>query len=110
MKIESYLEASASRRPDKTALVCGRRRLTYAQLDALANRLAHALIGRGVRHGDRVAIYLSNSVEAVAGIFAVLKAGAAFVMINPSTKAQKLEYVLNNSRAAALSCRGESWL
>ncbi|MEA1952272.1 MAG: AMP-binding protein [Planctomycetota bacterium] len=102
MRIESFLEESARRRPGKTALVCGGRRLTYAELDASANRLARGLIERGIRRGDRVAVFLPNSVEAVVGIFAVLKSGAAFVMINPSTKSGKLSYVLNDSRAAAI--------
>ena len=80
--------------------------MTYAQLQELAERLSRGLIERGVQRGDRVAVFLPNSVEAVAGIFAVLKAGAAFVMINPSTKARKLEYVLSNSRAAAIVLPG----
>ncbi len=104
--IESFLEESARRLPGKTALVCGRRRLTYGELDALANRLARGLIARGIRRGDRVAVFLPNSVEAVVSIFATLKAGAAFVMINPLTKAGKLAYVLKNSRAVAIILPG----
>ena len=80
--------------------------MTYRELDDLANRLARGLMECGIRRGERVAIFLPNSVEAAAAIFAVLKAGAAFVTINPSTKAQKLEYVLNNSRAAAIVLPG----
>ena len=90
------------RLPDKVALVFGDRRLTYAQIDAMANRLANALIAHGVGRGDRVAIHLNNSVEAVVAIFATLKAGGAFVVINRSTKVEKLLHVLNNCRAKAL--------
>ena len=106
MQVESFLESSARLWPDKTALVCGTQRLSYADLEALSNRLAHAIVSEGIERGDRVAVYLDNSVEAVAAVFAVLKAGAVFMMINPTTKAEKLTYVLNNSRARALFLPG----
>jgi len=102
MLVQHFLERSAERYPNKTALICGDQRPTYAQVDERANRLAHALIDGGVQRGDRVAIYLPNSVEAVVAIFAVLKAGAAFVVVNATTKRDKLAYVLGNCRAAAL--------
>lgn len=100
--VQQFLEESAARLPEKTALVCNGLRLTYARLDEMANRLANALIARGVKRGDRVAIYLRNSVEAVVGIFAALKAGGVFVVVNRSTKEDKLLYILNNCRAAIL--------
>ena len=102
MLVQDFLRSSAQRLPDKVALVCDKRRLTYAELDAMSDRLANALIAQGIGRGDRVAIYLPNSVEAVAGIFAALKAGGVFVLINPSTKHDKLAYMLNNCRASAL--------
>lgn len=102
MLVHEFLTLSASRFPQKTALVCGGRRLTYADLDTMSNRLGNALAQGGVRRGDRVAIHLPNSVEAVAGIFAVLKAGGTFVFINASTKQEKLIYILNNCRAKAI--------
>src|SRR5580658_2450409 len=102
MQVESFLEQSAHSLPHKTALVCGARRLAYRELDESANRLAHSLIAAGVQRGDRVAVYLENSIEAVASIFAILKAGAVFLMVNPTTKADKLCYILNNCRAKGL--------
>jgi len=102
MQLETFLEQSAARFPDKAALVCGKRRLTYAELERSANQLAHALIDQGVQRGDRVAIHLENSVEAVIAVFAVLKAGAVFLMVNSTTKCEKLAYILNDCRAAAL--------
>jgi amino acid adenylation domain-containing protein len=71
-------------------------------LDARANRLAWSLIAGGVERGDRVAIYLENSAEAVISIFAILKAGAVFLVVNPTTKADKMSYILNNCRATGL--------
>ncbi|HWP99570.1 MAG TPA: AMP-binding protein [Vicinamibacterales bacterium] len=106
MQVERFLEASAERLPDKVALVCGGRRLTYRQIDEASNRLAAALLAAGVRRGDRVAICLENSVEAVLAVFAALKAGGVFMVVNPTTKADKLAFVLNDSRASALFLSG----
>jgi long-chain acyl-CoA synthetase len=100
--VQHFLEQSADRLPDKVALVCEGQRLTYAQVEAMANRVARALMYLGVQRGDRVGIFLPNSIKAVAGIFGALKAGAVFVVINPTTKPDKLEYILNNCRATAV--------
>lgn len=102
MLVHDSLTRSAERFPSKTALVCGCERFTYACLDQTSNRLAHALAARGVRRGDRVAVYLPNSVEAVVGIYAAFKAGAVAVPVSRGTKPEKLEYILGNCRAAAL--------
>jgi amino acid adenylation domain-containing protein len=102
MLVQDTLYQNALRIPDKVALICDGQRLTYADVDAMTNRLANALIEHGVQRGDRVAIYLNNSVEAVAGIFATLKAGGVFVVVNHTTKRDKLTYILNNCRATAL--------
>ncbi len=106
MQVEEFLEHSADLYADKVALICGSQRLTYGQLESEANRLAHALLSAGVRRGDRVVIFLPNSVEAVLAIFATLKAGAVFVIVNPTTKADKLTYILNNCRASAMIVGG----
>ena len=102
MLLEQFLEQTAARVPDKVALVCDGRRVTYSEIDIEANRIAHGLIARGVQRGERVVIFLDNSVEAAVAVWAVLKAGAVFVMANPTTKPDKLTYLLNNSRAAAI--------
>jgi len=106
--VRDFLEASADRLPEKTALICDGRRLSYRELDLLANRVAHCLRKIGVRRGDRVALYLHNSVEAVAGIFGILKASATFVVVNPTIKREKLLYILNNCRASALIADGST--
>lgn len=100
--VQDFLQNSAARQPEKVALVCGGQRFTYTQLDGMANRLAHALHETGVRRGDRVAIYLNNSPEAVVSIFAALKVGGVFVPVNRTTKADKLVFILSNCRASAL--------
>lgn len=102
MLLQGFLERSAAAQPDKTALVCGSQRISYAELEAGANRLAHGLRSAGVGRGDRVAFCLDNSIEAVTAVFGILKADGVFMPVNPTTKADKLAYVLNNSRASAL--------
>jgi len=100
--VHDFLEQSARRTPEKTALVHGAQRLGYAEIDAMANRLANALRDRGVRRGDRVVLFLPNNVELVVGIFAVLKANAVFVVVNSSTKPNKLSQLIENCRATAM--------
>lgn len=102
MLLQSFLEQSAQEDPEKVALVVDQNRYTYRELEQQSNRLAHALVQRGIQRGDRVAIHLENSLESVVSIFAVLKAGGVFVMVNPTTKIDKLTYVLNNCRAHTL--------
>jgi len=102
MLVQEFLEKSADRLPDKVALICDGQRLTYAQVEAGANRLAHAFRAGGLEPGGRVILYLPNSVELVVGVFAALKAGGTFVVVNYSTKASKLAYILNNCQASAL--------
>jgi amino acid adenylation domain-containing protein len=102
MLVQDFLQNSATRHPQKVALIYGDERLTYSTIDAMANRLANAMISGGVGRGDRVAIYLPNSVESVVGIFGALKAGGVFVVINNTTKEDKLIHILNNSGAKAL--------
>ncbi len=100
--LQSFLEQSAHQDPDKVALVISQIQYTYLELEQQSNRLAHGLLRRGLERGDRVAIQLDNSFEAVVAIFAVLKAGGVFVMVNPTTKIDKLTYVLNNCRSRVL--------
>jgi len=96
------LRQSARRFGDKVALVAGEARVSYRELDRASDRLAGALVQHGLARGDRVIVYMDNCREAVIAIFAALKAGAVFSPINPSTKAEKLAYVINNCGARAL--------
>lgn len=104
--VQSLLEQGAARTPDRPALVAGGRRLTYRALDQVANGLAWTLKEHGVCRGDRVVILLPNDVEAVASIFGVLKAGATFVVLHPSTKPDRLAQILEDAGPAALVTDG----
>ena len=75
--------------------------LTYRELDKASNRLAHLLIGRGVRPGHRVALLLPRSADAVVAIMAVLKTGAAYVPIDPTVPTARVEFVLDDAAPIA---------
>ncbi len=102
MLVNHFLENSAARLPDKMALVCGNQRLTYREIDYSANQLASALVDMGIRRQDRVVIFLDNSVESVISLFGILKTGAIFIILNPTMKSKKLNYILNDSGAQVL--------
>ncbi|MFE2077192.1 amino acid adenylation domain-containing protein, partial [Streptomyces misionensis] len=88
--------------PDLAALVCGDVSLTYAELDARANRLAHALIARGAGPERLVAVALPRSAELVVAVLAVLKTGAAFVPVDPEYPAARTALLLDDARPALL--------
>ncbi|MHC4470384.1 MAG: AMP-binding protein [Planctomycetota bacterium] len=100
--LDEFLSRSAERRADRSAMVVEDHRVDYGQLDAHVNRLAHALVDAGVERGDRVAVYLQNSLETVVSVFGILRAGAAFVVVNPTTPVAKLSFLLNDSAARAV--------
>src|SRR5688500_7696658 len=88
--------------PDREALVVGDRRLTYAELDERANRLAHHLAAAGIGPGDHVAAYLYNSSEFIETMLAAFKLRAAVVNVNYRYVATELAYVLSDSDAKAI--------
>ena len=100
--LHDYIIHSAREFPDKTALVCMRQRISYRELNARSNAIAHALTSSGVQRGDRVFIFADNTVETVISFWAVLKANAVVSIVNPMTKAEKLNYLLGDSRPTAL--------
>lgn len=100
--LHDYVIGSAERLPAKVALVCQGQRLTYAEIDERSNALAHALVKRGVRRGDRVVVFADNTVEAAIAFWSVLKADAVVAMVSPLTKGDKLLYLLDDSRARVL--------
>ncbi|MEU1768683.1 AMP-binding protein, partial [Streptomyces rimosus] len=87
---------------DRTALVCGATRLTYAQLDARANRLARALVDGGARPGTLVALALPRGPELVVALLATAKAGAAYIPLDPEYPADRIGYILGHAAPSAL--------
>ena len=97
------LHRSAARAPHKLAVLCGAVRWTYAELDALCNRLATGLAGRGVAKGTRVAVLARNSHAFAAMRFALARLGAVFVPINFMLKADEVAYILRHAGAVLLA-------
>jgi fatty-acyl-CoA synthase len=96
------LRRSALRDPHKTAIVYGRLRQSYAELDAVVNRTANALSARGVRHGDRIALHAHNSHGFVVASLALAKLGAIMVPINFMLGADEVRYILEHSGATGV--------
>lgn len=97
------LRRSAARQPDKLAVACGDTRWTYAEFDALCNRLAAGLAAEGVAKGDRVAILARNSHGFAAMRFALARLGAVLVPINFMLKADEAAYILRHAGARVLA-------
>jgi len=93
---------SGTRAPTKVAVHAGDHSITFGDLTEQADRLARALQSRGLRRGDRVGIFLDNTLEAAVSIFAVLRAGGVFVVINPQTKEDKLAFICSDCGIRAL--------
>ncbi|HLY36864.1 MAG TPA: AMP-binding protein, partial [Candidatus Binatia bacterium] len=100
--IGELVRRHARHRGARTAYVIGARRVTYRELDAMANRLAHALRALGVGHGDRVATLAPNRVEYPAVYFATAKLGAIHVPLNFRWRAGEVRYALTQSASSVL--------
>ncbi|RSS72244.1 non-ribosomal peptide synthetase, partial [Streptomyces sp. WAC06614] len=100
--LPALFERQAAATPDRTALVAGPDRLTFAELDARANRLAHLLAGHGIGAEDYVAVALPRTADLVVAVLAVAKAGAAFVPVDPTHPADRIAQVLQDAGTAAV--------
>ncbi|WP_369986956.1 amino acid adenylation domain-containing protein [Pseudomonas xanthosomatis] len=97
--VHGLFEQQVARTPDALALVHEHEQWTYAQLDAQANRLAHALIRRGLAPEQRVAIGMARSPQMLVAMLAVLKAGGAYVPLDLDYPAERLAHMLDDSQA-----------
>ncbi|MCP3467984.1 non-ribosomal peptide synthetase, partial [Bradyrhizobium sp. CCGUVB23] len=95
--IHELFEAQVHKSPDAVALVCEDERLSYGELNARANRLAHHLIALGVRPDQPVAICLQRSPMMVVGLLAILKAGGAYLPLDPAYPLARLHQVLDDA-------------
>jgi len=96
------LEESARKHPDATAIIFLNSKLSYGQLNQLADRFAAALQQLGVKKGDRVAIYMANCPQYVIGYYGALKAGAIVVTFNPLYSAREVGHQLKDSGAESI--------
>ena len=96
------LEASARRSPDKVAVSSGEHSLTYSALDILSDQLAEIIRARGISGGERVGIFLPLSLASVVSVFAIQKADACYVPLDPSAPAKRLAYIIRDSKIRIL--------
>ena len=102
MNLRLMLETAAKQYGEKTAVVMDERRLSYARLDEASNKIANALLGMGVKKGDRVAMLLSNSPEFAAIYFGVVKIGGIAVPLDTKYKLTELTSLFNDSQPKVL--------
>jgi L-proline---[L-prolyl-carrier protein] ligase len=102
VRLERLVSGSAERHPDRAAIKDALEELSYGQLDVLAQRTACALAELGVRRGDRVAVWLNKSVQAVAVMQGALRLGAAYVPIDPLSPASRAATIMRDCRIRAL--------
>ncbi|MDW0358490.1 amino acid adenylation domain-containing protein [Halomonas venusta] len=95
--IHHLIEGQAAATPEVTALVFEEQSLSYAELNARANRLAYYLVGVGVRPETRVGIAVERSIEMVVGLLGILKAGGAYVPLDPDYPSDRLAYMVEDS-------------
>jgi amino acid adenylation domain-containing protein len=100
--LQHLLRESAIRDPSSEAVRCGAASLSYAELDAVSDSIAAALAAAGVGRGDRVAVHMTKRVEVVACVYGVLKAGAAYVPLDPKAPIPRVALVANDCAVAAV--------
>ncbi|HEY9404145.1 MAG TPA: amino acid adenylation domain-containing protein [Pyrinomonadaceae bacterium] len=100
--IQQLFEAQAARAPEATALVFEDTRVTYGELNRRANQLAHHLRGLGVRPDMAVGICVERSIEMVVGLLGILKAGAAYLPLDPAYPAERLAFMLEDAQVRVL--------
>ena len=106
--VHELFEAQAERTPDAVALVFGTDALTYAELNARSNQLAHLLVAKGVIPDELVGICVERSPEMVIAILAVLKAGGAYIPMDPGYPANRIAYMVDDSRVQLVLGDGDA--
>ncbi len=97
---------SAKKNPGKIAIITREKEFSYAALKESALKLSAYLIDSGIQKGERIAIYMSNSWESIVAVYATTLSGGVFLFINPQTKANKLQYILNDCSATICIAEG----
>ena len=105
--LPGLLSRAAGRHPARDAVVMEGTRLSYEALESAANRFARSLIAHGVRRGDRVALWLPKSPRAIVALYGIMKAGAAYVPVDPAAPPARLAWIARNCEVAGLVTLGE---
>lgn len=106
-RLHHFFEGACDRTPWAVALECEEQHLTYADLDARSNQVAHYLRRVGVGTGTRVAVLLPRSVGMYVSLLGVCKAGAAFVPLDPASPPERIAYILGDAGAGVLLTTGD---
>lgn len=101
------LSLAATHYPDRTAVVAGAESITYRELDRLSNLVAGVLAAHGVARGDRVGLFVPKSMGAIVGLYGAMKAGAAYVPIDPAVPASRAAYIVENCGIRCLLTSGK---
>jgi amino acid adenylation domain-containing protein len=105
--VHELVAAQAAEQPDAVAVTCDGRSLSYRELDERANRLAHALVDAGAGPGVLVGLYVDRSVDLIAAIHGVLRAGAAYIPLDPDYPRERVEFMLADSQAPIVLTRSD---
>lgn len=100
--VHQYFEKQADKNPHHTAVVFRNESLTYAELEEKSNQLAHFLIAKGIGVEKNVGICVERSLEMVVGVLGIAKTGAAYVPLDPEYPAERLKYMMADSKAEML--------
>jgi amino acid adenylation domain-containing protein len=104
--LQDWVTRQANHRPDAACIVFRDERITYAQLEAASNRLAHLLCDRGCEQGDRVCILMPKCPEAIVSMIGVLKAGCAYVPIDAASPAARISRILDTCKNRSVLAAG----
>jgi amino acid adenylation domain-containing protein len=105
--LQHLLAESAYKYPEKEAILFQDEKITYAELESESNELAHGFIDLGIKRGDRVGIYMNRGITSIVAAFAVLKAGATYVPIDPLCPPVRLSYILDKCQITILATSQE---
>jgi amino acid adenylation domain-containing protein len=101
-QVQELVEKQAQRTPDRVAVVCGRLRLTYRELNEQADRIAGQLSLLGVGPEERVGLYAERSLGMLVGLLGILKAGGAYVPLDPNYPQDRLEFIVDDAQPRVL--------
>ena len=100
--VHELIEAQAAKQPHAIAVVCSDKSITYGKLDARANQLAGYLLKNGVEPDQIVGVHLEKSIETIVAVLAVMKAGGAYLPMDPNYPADRLQYMVSEANVKVL--------
>lgn len=109
--LKTQFESQAARHPRRLAAWCGNQKITFEQLNGRANQIARALRRRGVATDVLVGVYMDRSLDMLAGVLGIVKAGGAYLPLDPGYPPNRLSYIIKDSRVGIVLCAGpaEDW-